>query len=452
MGRKKIRIERIKDERNRQVTFTKRKNGLMKKAMELSVLCDCDIALVIVNSNNKAFQYSSSAKDGEIESVLEKYRKAAMKKVTTSNNNSGGGGNNAAASRGSAGDGDGSGGSSSPGGGGNGMTNVAEKRSNKDLFKQHFAEQSLVDIVGERREKKKDEKAPKGSLDTDDDEEDEDSGSESDDDEEEEEKEKEKVQTEANEKKQTTIKKRAKGNAENEELSPEEMEKSKSRIVAPAVITTKLVAPKKGGRVDVDEKREEEIPIRQASLAAARFPSLQTTTKTTGGGGKKKKKKKKQSTEKIISSYDERSARAARKLRLEAKKLIGSDCDDDDQDNDLRTKEDFDAEKTTINELSSPMKKTRRLKMWSSDNTREALARESSNAATTSKQKEGHHHHQQHQHHQTRPLSARGNGIGFFNGGFRLWGGTGGDNSSKKRKNATAIDSSAHHSFNLDGI
>ena len=109
MGRKKIRIERIKDERNRQVTFTKRKNGLMKKAMELSVLCDCDIALVIVNSNNKAFQYSSSAKDGEIESVLEKYRKAAMKKVVN-NNNSGGGGNNAAASRGSAGgDGDGDG-------------------------------------------------------------------------------------------------------------------------------------------------------------------------------------------------------------------------------------------------------------------------------------------------------------------------------------------------------
>ena len=76
--------------------------------MELSVLCDCDIALVIVNSNNKAFQYSSSAKDGEIESVLEKYRKAAMKKVVNNNNSSGGGGNNAAASRGSAGgDGDG---------------------------------------------------------------------------------------------------------------------------------------------------------------------------------------------------------------------------------------------------------------------------------------------------------------------------------------------------------
>ena len=126
MGRKKIRIERIKDERNRQVTFTKRKNGLMKKAMELSVLCDCDIALAIVNSNNKAFQYSST-KDGEIESVLERYRKVAMIKVNGSNTNGGD-------------DGKGNGDSSS---GGGGMTNVAEKRSNKDLFKQHFANQSL---------------------------------------------------------------------------------------------------------------------------------------------------------------------------------------------------------------------------------------------------------------------------------------------------------------------
>ena len=69
MGRKKIKIERIVDERNRQVTFTKRKNGLMKKAMELSVLCDCDIALVIYNSNEKLYQYSS----GDIEDVLRRF-------------------------------------------------------------------------------------------------------------------------------------------------------------------------------------------------------------------------------------------------------------------------------------------------------------------------------------------------------------------------------------------
>ena len=53
MGRKKINIARISDERNRQVTFTKRKFGLMKKAYELSVLCDCEITVIIFNSHNK---------------------------------------------------------------------------------------------------------------------------------------------------------------------------------------------------------------------------------------------------------------------------------------------------------------------------------------------------------------------------------------------------------------
>ncbi|RDD45844.1 Myocyte-specific enhancer factor 2A [Trichoplax sp. H2] len=69
MGRKKISITRIGDERNRQVTFTKRKFGLMKKAYELSVLCDCQIALIIFNSNNKLFQYASS----DMDSILLRY-------------------------------------------------------------------------------------------------------------------------------------------------------------------------------------------------------------------------------------------------------------------------------------------------------------------------------------------------------------------------------------------
>lgn len=77
MGRHKITIQRIENERSRQVcpalpslpahtspsqaTFTKRKNGLLKKSMELSILCDCTIALVIISSNGKVFQYSSNA-------------------------------------------------------------------------------------------------------------------------------------------------------------------------------------------------------------------------------------------------------------------------------------------------------------------------------------------------------------------------------------------------------
>ena len=52
-----------------QVTFTKRKFGLMKKAYELSVLCDCEIALIIFNRSDKLFQYAST----DMDRVLLKY-------------------------------------------------------------------------------------------------------------------------------------------------------------------------------------------------------------------------------------------------------------------------------------------------------------------------------------------------------------------------------------------
>uniref|UniRef100_A0A3Q3VW98 MADS-box domain-containing protein n=1 Tax=Mola mola TaxID=94237 RepID=A0A3Q3VW98_MOLML len=58
-------ITRVPD----SVTFTKRKFGLMKKAYELSVLCDCEIALIIFNSTNKLFQYAST----DMDKVLLKY-------------------------------------------------------------------------------------------------------------------------------------------------------------------------------------------------------------------------------------------------------------------------------------------------------------------------------------------------------------------------------------------
>jgi hypothetical protein len=52
-----------------QVTFVKRKFGLMKKAYELSVLCDCEIALIIFSGANKLFQYAST----DMDRILLKY-------------------------------------------------------------------------------------------------------------------------------------------------------------------------------------------------------------------------------------------------------------------------------------------------------------------------------------------------------------------------------------------
>ena len=45
MGKKNFKIEYIKDKRTRQLTLYKRKKGLLKKAMELSILCNVDIIL-----------------------------------------------------------------------------------------------------------------------------------------------------------------------------------------------------------------------------------------------------------------------------------------------------------------------------------------------------------------------------------------------------------------------
>jgi len=62
MGRNKIKIVRIENERNRTATFTKRKNGLIKKAMELSILCDCEIGLIVFEGK-KVYQYGSEGLD-----------------------------------------------------------------------------------------------------------------------------------------------------------------------------------------------------------------------------------------------------------------------------------------------------------------------------------------------------------------------------------------------------
>ncbi|KAG1689886.1 hypothetical protein DVH05_018701 [Phytophthora capsici] len=82
MGRKKIQIKRIEDDRNRQVTFAKRKNGIFKKAMELSKLCDCEIALIVFDSNDKLYQYSSTG----VDQILLKYTEYGEPYETKDNN------------------------------------------------------------------------------------------------------------------------------------------------------------------------------------------------------------------------------------------------------------------------------------------------------------------------------------------------------------------------------
>ena len=60
MGRRKIDIVRIENERHRQVTYSKRKSGLIKKATELAILCDAQVGLIIFGANEKMSLFSSS--------------------------------------------------------------------------------------------------------------------------------------------------------------------------------------------------------------------------------------------------------------------------------------------------------------------------------------------------------------------------------------------------------
>eukprot|EP00256_Glycine_max_P053944 XP_014620692.1 MADS-box transcription factor NMHC5 isoform X5 [Glycine max] len=60
MGRGKIAIRRIDNSTSRQVTFSKRRNGLLKKARELSILCDAEVGLMVFSSTGKLYDYAST--------------------------------------------------------------------------------------------------------------------------------------------------------------------------------------------------------------------------------------------------------------------------------------------------------------------------------------------------------------------------------------------------------
>ncbi|GKU92794.1 hypothetical protein SLEP1_g6471 [Rubroshorea leprosula] len=81
MGRRKLQMKRIEDKSSRQVTFSKRRSGLIKKARELSILCDVDTAVIIFSSHGKLFEFSSTNSLGN---MLERYRSHYEEKYETS--------------------------------------------------------------------------------------------------------------------------------------------------------------------------------------------------------------------------------------------------------------------------------------------------------------------------------------------------------------------------------
>lgn len=66
-------MKRIENTSSRQVTFSKRRSGLLKKAFELSVLCDAEVGLIIFSTSGKLYEFSSSS----ISNTIERYERNA---------------------------------------------------------------------------------------------------------------------------------------------------------------------------------------------------------------------------------------------------------------------------------------------------------------------------------------------------------------------------------------
>ncbi|XVE95190.1 hypothetical protein REPUB_Repub02eG0074900 [Reevesia pubescens] len=69
MAREKIKIKKIDNVTARQVTFSKRRRGLFKKAEELSVLCDAEVALIVFSATGKLYEYANTS----VKDILGRY-------------------------------------------------------------------------------------------------------------------------------------------------------------------------------------------------------------------------------------------------------------------------------------------------------------------------------------------------------------------------------------------
>ncbi|KAL3525826.1 hypothetical protein ACH5RR_014198 [Cinchona calisaya] len=81
MGRGRVELKRIENKINRQVTFAKRRNGLLKKAYELSVLCDAEVALIIFSNRGKLYEFCSTS---NMLKTLERYQRCSYGAVEVS--------------------------------------------------------------------------------------------------------------------------------------------------------------------------------------------------------------------------------------------------------------------------------------------------------------------------------------------------------------------------------
>ncbi|KAJ6821224.1 MADS-box transcription factor 26-like isoform X2 [Iris pallida] len=70
MARGKVQLRRIDNPVHRQVTFCKRRAGLLKKARELSVLCDADIGIIVFSSHGKMYELSTN---GTMQDMIQRY-------------------------------------------------------------------------------------------------------------------------------------------------------------------------------------------------------------------------------------------------------------------------------------------------------------------------------------------------------------------------------------------
>ncbi|KQK11233.2 MADS-box transcription factor 51 isoform X2 [Brachypodium distachyon] len=71
--RGRVELRRIEDRTSRQVRFSKRRAGLFKKAFELAVLCDAEVALLVFSPAGRLYEYASSS----IEGTYDRYQRFA---------------------------------------------------------------------------------------------------------------------------------------------------------------------------------------------------------------------------------------------------------------------------------------------------------------------------------------------------------------------------------------